>query len=308
MKTKTAAKVPPAVKRAESLTKVIGQSEHVNELVTQSAQELLSVNKVLKNEVGKGHAPPVVENALGKSEAIKDKVQDASEKLSAVNKALTGEVLEREKLEHELDAITEQESTARHASLHDVLTALPNRTLFKDRLEHGLVQAKRHGWILALMFIDLDKFKSVNDTHGHDAGDVVLKTVALRLSESARGDDTVSRYGGDEFLYLLTEIHHQKDAAMIAKKIIKVLRAPCPVSVNGLNINLRLSASIGISLFPKDATTAGALIKRADEAMYRAKKIKDGYAFASEDAVNKALIAQERPQKRNTGLIRPPPN
>jgi diguanylate cyclase (GGDEF)-like protein len=279
MKKKTT-KVLPAAKGEKSLTKVLGQSEHVNELVSQSAEGLSSVNKALKTELEKGHAAPGVERALGKSEAIKDKVQEASEKLSVVNTALMGEVVERDKLEHQLAEITEQESEARYASFHDVLTTLPNRALFNDRLEHGLVQAKRHGWILALMFIDLDKFKSVNDTHGHDAGDVVLKTVAQRLSENARGDDTVSRYGGDEFLYLLTEVHQRADIEMIAKKIIKALRQPCPITVNGLAVSLKLSASIGISIFPGDASTADALIKSADEAMYRAKHIKAGYAFA----------------------------
>ena len=129
------------------------------------------------------------------------------------------------------------------------------------------------------MFLDLDGFKSINDTYGHDAGDVVLQTIARRLQENSRDDDTVSRHGGDEFLYLLTEIQDKKNIAMIAEKVIKLIQAPCTFSLHDLNIEPALGASIGIAIFPTDGTTADALIKSADEAMYRAKQNKSGYAF-----------------------------
>jgi diguanylate cyclase (GGDEF)-like protein len=152
--------------------------------------------------------------------------------------------------------------------------------LFKDRLEHGIAQARRHRWILAVMFVDLDNFKSVNDTYGHQAGDAVLQTMAMRLAHNTRNDDTVSRFGGDEFLYLLTPLHEQKDIAMIAAKILKAIQAPCDVHVGDVIVNLRLEASIGISVFPQDGDSAAALIERADKAMYGAKESKSGYAFA----------------------------
>ena len=183
-------------------------------------------------------------------------------------------------VDHQMAAAMEQEEGARYAALHDVLTGLPNRALFNDRLEHGIAQAKRHGWTLAMMFVDLDQFKRINDTYGHDAGDVVLQTTAQRLKESTRGDDTVSRQGGDEFLYLLTEIHDEKDIAMIAEKVIQTIQVPCNVRIRGLNINPSIGASIGISMFPKNGTTADTLIRRADEAMYRAKQNKCRYLFA----------------------------
>jgi diguanylate cyclase (GGDEF)-like protein len=164
--------------------------------------------------------------------------------------------------------------------LHDQLTGLPNRLLFKDRLEHGIAQAKRHQWILAVMFLDLDNFKTINDTYGHPAGDVVLQTVATRIARNARNEDTVSRHGGDEFLYLLTSLHEQKDVAMIAAKILKAIQAPCEVCVGDVIINLCPEVSIGISVFPKDGATAEALIRNADESMYRAKEQKSGVAFA----------------------------
>ncbi len=279
MKSNPAATLPIAPKGAESLTNVLGQSEHIEELVKESAEELSSINAVLKQELADHDAMPDVEHALEKSEAVESKVSEASEKLTVVNRALEGEVRERALVEHQLSAAIEQEEAARYAAMHDVLTDLPNRALFKDRLEHGIAQAKRHGWSLAVMFVDLDKFKNVNDTHGHDAGDAVLRTVAQRLTANARGDDTVSRHGGDEFLYLLTEIQDTKNIVMIAEKIINAIKLPYEVSLRDLNISASIGASIGISIFPKDGATADELIKSADEAMYRAKQSQSGYAF-----------------------------
>jgi diguanylate cyclase len=240
------------------LTQVLGQSEHIHELIRESAEEIAS----------------------DKNEAVKRKLQEASERLTAVHQALEIEIRDRTMVDHQLAAAVEQEEGSRNAALHDNLTGLPNRMLFKDRLEHAIAQAKRHRWILAVMFVDLDKFKSVNDTHGHQAGDAVLQTVATRLKHNTRDDDTVSRYGGDEFLCLLTQLHEQRDAAVIAAKILKAIRAPCNVSVRDVIVNPSLEASIGISVYPRDGATAGALIKSADEAMYRAKENKSGYAFA----------------------------
>lgn len=277
---KTHPKAGNRTKPAKSLTKVLGQSEHVNELVKESAEELSSVNTAIKHELSNRDPLPGVENALEKSEIIENKVQEASAKLTVVNQALEHEIRERDRVDRQLAASIEQEAAARHAAFHDVLTGLPNRALFNDRLAHGIAQATRHGWNLAVMFVDLDKFKCINDMHGHDAGDAVLRITAQRLKENARGDDTVSRHGGDEFLYLLTEIRAEKDISMVAEKILKEIQVPCNVSVGGHNVNPSIGASIGISIFPKNGVTAEALIKSADEAMYRAKKSKSGYAFA----------------------------
>jgi len=176
-------------------------------------------------------------------------VQDAAEELSIVNQALEHEVNERHLLEHQLAAAEKQEEAARHASFHDPLTGLPNRVLFNDRLEHGLAQAKRHNWTLAVMFLDLNGFKGINDTYGHDIGDRVLQTISQRLTENTRDDDTVSRHGGDEFLYLLMEVRDERDIALIAQNILNVIQVPCNVGVHDLTI----SASIGISIFRKTA-------------------------------------------------------
>jgi diguanylate cyclase (GGDEF)-like protein len=130
------------------------------------------------------------------------------------------------------------------------------------------------------MFVDLDDFKIINDTHGHDAGDGVLQAIARRLKENTRGADTVSRHGGDEFLYLLTGIRDAANIVKVAEKIAQAVQAPCHISVRDITISPRVKASIGISIFPKDGTTAEELINSADEAMYRAKQAKTGYALA----------------------------
>jgi diguanylate cyclase (GGDEF)-like protein len=260
------------------LAQVLGQNEHIRELIQQSAEELLSVNTGIRH--GLAEPLPSVEIALDTTEGVMRTLQDASEGLTAMNKTLQSEIRDRIMVDHQLAAALEQEEGSRNAALHDNLTGLPNRVLFKDRLEHGIAQAKRHRCILAVMFVDLDKFKSINDTYGHQAGDAVLQIVATRLKANTRESDTVSRYGGDEFLCLLTHLPEQNDIAMIAAKLIAAIRAPCDVNVRDVIVNPCLGASIGISVYPRDGATASALIKSADDAMYGAKENKSGYAFA----------------------------
>ena len=168
--------------KRKSLTHVLRQSERVKTLVKESAEELTSVNEGIKEELTNHGPMPGVENALEKSEAVESKVHEASHGLSVVNLALKDEVKDRNVLEAELAALKEQGQIDHHASLHDLLTGLPNRALFYDRLEHGSWQATRHGWKLAVMFVDLDDFKLINDTYGHDAGDGVLQSTARRLN------------------------------------------------------------------------------------------------------------------------------
>jgi diguanylate cyclase (GGDEF)-like protein len=277
-------KLKPGLPKAAmvgSLTKVLDQSAHIKDVVEKCALELSSVNSVLKHElVGLDTPLPAVETALEKSGTVETRVQDAAEELSAVNQALAHEVRERQILEHQLATVIEQGEAARHAAFHDPLTGLPNRILFNDRLEHGLAQAKRHGWSIAVMFVDLDDFKSINDAYGHDVGDVVLQTISSRLRTNTREDDTVCRHGGDEFLYLLMEIRDERDAAMIAQKILDVIQEPCDIHVRELTISPSIGASIGIALYPMNAVTADTLIKNADKAMYRAKRTRSGYALA----------------------------
>ena len=268
------------VKPHKALTKVLSQTEEVTGLVEQAAAGLSSVNAGLKQAIKHRSPPPHIEQALESSETAEGKVQEAADKLVVVNSALKDAVQERAALEVRLAEVTEREETARHASLHDTLTGLPNRALLNDRLAHGLAQAKRHGWHLAVMFIDLDDFKKINDTHGHDAGDRVLKVIATRLTDSTREDDTLSRHGGDEFLYVLTEYASEHDLAVIAGKLIALIQTPCEFRVGNDTVETTISASIGIAVFPKHGNTPEALVISADSAMYRAKRSRLRYSFA----------------------------
>ena len=219
-------------------------------------------------------------SALRKNVEVEGKVQAVSDKLAEVNDGLTGQMRDRDLLEHRFAAAIEQEEAARHAALHDVLTDLPNRALFDDRLEHELSHAKRNGWSMAVMFIDLDEFKLLNDSFGHDVGDSVLQAIASRLRENTRSVDTVSRYGGDEFLFLATQVKVEAHIIQIAEKLIETVETPYSVSVDDPGMFATVKASIGIAVFPKDGTTAEALLKSADGAMYQAKQRKAGFAFA----------------------------
>jgi diguanylate cyclase (GGDEF)-like protein len=151
---------------------------------------------------------------------------------------------------------------------HDELTGLPNRSLMLDRLTTVLAVARRHGSRAAVMFIDLDEFKPVNDRLGHAVGDEVLRVAAQRLRSALRDSDTVSRFGGDEFLVLLTDLKHPNDATHIADKILLALAADGRVHER----ELTLAASVGIALYPEDGYDAATLIARADSAMYQAKR------------------------------------
>jgi diguanylate cyclase len=257
---------PVSPKPGSSLARVLEQSEHVKQLVEQSAEELASANEVLKRELAQRNRPPLLEDALVKSEAAESKVQEASAELSAVNRALEGEIWYRH--------------SERRGSFHDTLTGLPNRALFNDRLGHGLAQAKRHEWLVAVMLLDLDRFKLVNGEHGREAGDCVLRTVAQRLKAGARGDDTVSRLGGDEFLYLLLELRSEPDVALIAQKTIRAIQEPMHIRAAGVDATLSIKPSIGIALYPKNGATVDTLVIGADLAMHQAKQARTGYAFA----------------------------
>lgn len=162
----------------------------------------------------------------------------------------------------------EQEAHIQYLAYHDALTGLPNRALVMDRLEHGTAQADRHQDILAVLFLDLDRFKTINDTLGHPAGDSLLQQTAKRLMATLRDEDTVGRVGGDEFLILLPELNSLEDVGHVAEKILASLTAPFLVA----DYELHVSASIGISIYPRDADNAEALIKYADSALYLAKE------------------------------------
>lgn len=161
----------------------------------------------------------------------------------------------------------QSEERIRHMAHHDTLTGLPNRHLFTDRLNHAIKAAQRYNKALVLMFVDLDKFKPINDTLGHEAGDVVLQVVAKRFRKTIRESDTVARIGGDEFVILLEELDSSDAGLLVAEKLLECLEEP--ILVGGREC--RLGASIGIARFPEDAMDSDELLRCADEAMYAVK-------------------------------------
>ncbi len=173
-----------------------------------------------------------------------------------------------------------------HLAHHDSLTGLPNRVLFLDRLKQSLARARWSHHVVALMFIDLDRFKGVNDTLGHDAGDELLRVLSGRLKHSLRERDTVARLGGDEFAVLLDDLETEGEAADLADKLLASFREPFLI----LQRELFVTASIGISLFPDDGETVGTLLKNADIAMYKAKDLgKNTYQFYAADMSTRAF-------------------
>ncbi|MBN8220498.1 MAG: EAL domain-containing protein [Spirochaetes bacterium] len=168
----------------------------------------------------------------------------------------------------------------RYLGQHDILTALPNRALFADRLSQAIALAETHRSTFALLFLDIDHFKKINDSLGHHTGDIFIKEVARRLTAAVKTIDTVSRQGGDEFLLLLHELAHPEDAAIVAQKICAALTEPFFVEKNRINA----SASIGVAIYPRDGTSPETLIKNADIAMYHAKESgRNQFQFYSED-------------------------
>ena len=164
------------------------------------------------------------------------------------------------------------EKILEYMAQHDVLTELPNRTLLEDRLSHTLEHARRDSQGLAVLFLDLDRFKILNDSLGHVAADQLLQAIAGRLSAAVRASDTVSRVGGDEFVILLPDIDSTEDVTLVARKILDCLRSP--FSIGGCEVSV--SASLGASVYPQDGSDAETLLKSADTAMYRAKQIGRG--------------------------------
>ena len=169
-----------------------------------------------------------------------------------------------------------QEERIRHQAYHDALTGLPNRASFTEHLEESMRRAKRAGWPLALLFLDLDLFKRVNDSLGHDAGDRLLRVAAERIRRAVREADMLFRMGGDEFTVLLEDVRGPEEAAMVATRVLEGIAEPLQLQHHEITV----TASIGIALYPRDDVVGERLVKSADTAMYRAKELgRNRYAF-----------------------------
>jgi diguanylate cyclase (GGDEF)-like protein len=172
-------------------------------------------------------------------------------------------------------------------ALHDALTGLPNRRLLEDRIETALQHANRNHHKAAVMYLDLDGFKAINDTYGHAYGDEILKMVSQRLLSNSRKEDTVARLGGDEFIVLLADVHSLGDAQGPAAKLVEALSEPFFIN----DLTLQLSTSIGISLYPDDAENVVDLISIADYALYEAKRAGKNRYCANGSAARQAALA-----------------
>jgi diguanylate cyclase (GGDEF)-like protein len=231
-------------------------------------------------------------SVLGTSEApaaVGDTVLDCLQALEQLHTALAQERVCSERIERELlqaraalamahiELVGTQagERRARHLAQHDGLTALPNRSYFNARLDDALRPGDHAAPGLAVLYIDLDGFKPINDRHGHATGDEMLRIVAQRLSHSIRAGDTVCRIGGDEFACLLSRPMGREQLSQLAAKLFDAVSAPLKVGA----LELQVRPSIGIAVCPTDGETATALLTRADTAMYRAKRRQMGYAF-----------------------------
>ncbi len=193
-------------------------------------------------------------------------------------------------LEDQREVATEATSEVERLAYYDTVTGLPNRSLFNDRLRVALAHAQRHRYKLAVLFLDIDRFKQVNDSLGHTVGDKLLRAVAGRIRETMREEDTVARFGGDEFTVLIHIIGKIEDAGKIAQKVLESLSAPITIDAREFVV----TSSIGISVYPVDGTDGETLIRNADAAMYRAKDAgRNAFQFYAAAMNHKALEALE---------------
>jgi diguanylate cyclase (GGDEF)-like protein len=280
------APMPPMA--AVALEQALEQSHEVKAKVESCADDLALANSNAKQTMAAGSKTLPARQTLDKSEAVETKVQECAEDLDSVTRTLAQGIDELKHVEAalarsrtalaettvSLESARSGEERANLRALHDHTTGLPNRALFDDRLAQAIALAQRHDWTVAVMFLDLDHFKTVNDVHGHAAGDVVLKEVAKRLAQEARDEDTVCRNGGDEFLYLLMNPQGRANVECIAAAVIENLARSIRVGTKQLTVR----PSIGIAIYPDGGVDGSALIQNADAAMYRAKKGACGYA------------------------------
>jgi diguanylate cyclase (GGDEF)-like protein len=193
-------------------------------------------------------------------------------------------------LEDQRESTAEATSEVEHLAYHDTVTGLPNRSLFSDRLAVALTHAQRHRYKLAVLFLDMDRFKQINDSLGHTIGDRLLRIVAERITSAVRSEDTVARFGGDEFTVLIHIIGKVEDAGKIAQKILDSLKAPILID----NREFVVTSSAGIAIYPVDGTDGETLIRNADTAMYRAKDAgRNAYHFYAPAMNHRAVEALE---------------
>jgi diguanylate cyclase (GGDEF)-like protein len=274
---------------APGLVRAARVQSHGLDVAAQDWDALLSAVKYRLTLTAGGVASATERLSLTGELRLQDTVLDCVIALDRLHLSLRHELERRQQLELDLfdaqSALAQAraelvgtqagEKRARHLALHDDLTSLPNRGHFIERLASALAQAEPQRRPLAVMYIDLDGFKPVNDLHGHDIGDQLLRIIAARMSRTVRGEDMVSRLGGDEFACLLADVPDREAVSRLACKLFDAVAAP--VKLGALELSVR--PSIGIATCPGDGVSGAQLMKHADAAMYHAKRQRCGYAF-----------------------------
>lgn len=270
--------------KSVSLESLLNRSKNIEQEVEQAAGELTSINATLTQDNKGSVSVQEIHTAIVQNECVEQNVAKAAEDLNQVNTQFVKEMDARVGIESELadtkvdlaemrEDLWESQAqarTARETALQDHLTGIPNRASFEQALKHGLAEARRRGWKLAVLFIDIDHFKSINDSYGHDQGDKVLRMVASRMQSALRQEDTACRWGGDEFVCLLLEVKQEAAVSRFAEKLLSRIAEPC--EFNGTVLSVK--TSIGIAIFPEDGETTDSLLKNADTAMFKAKGTK----------------------------------
>ncbi|NOQ87361.1 MAG: EAL domain-containing protein [Gammaproteobacteria bacterium] len=242
----------------DNFSLIIKNEELINKLHDEISQKVHAQKKLIHNQ-----------------EKLEEKVVLRTKELSDMNETLVDEINERLRIE----------SNLKHLAHHDALTNLPNRLLLDARLNHAIERAKRDDLQVAVMFLDLDHFKTINDSLGHDVGDQLLISISRRLLNCVREDDTVARLGGDEFIIIIEQVRDIGDLDALLKKIMKVTSQPAVIN----NHELITSTSIGISIYPDDGKNAEQLMRNADAAMYHVKENgRNKYHFYTRDLTSSA--------------------
>lgn len=257
-----------------SQTEMIGK--HISSYLSDDSKKSFPTRLLSLGETGTMEYESTITNKNGdvipvwrKATAIYDNKGDFSGAIIH-----TRDITDRKKMESELKYLAE----------FDYLTQIPNRQLFSENLKYAIAQAKRHNNLFALLFIDLDDFKLINDSYGHEAGDLLLKSIAARIQQQIRESDCVGRIGGDEFLVLLSQIEDVDKAVIIAEKICELVKQPFIISGYP---TLKVSCSIGVSIYPDHGSSDIQLMKLADDAMYHAKESGRNKVYLNKAVVKK---------------------
>lgn len=274
---------------------VDGRWDHVLDTVTARLRRTVATDRRGSRDL-RGHddAERIRRNILECASTLESLHTTLSERLDHCHQlevAMLDSTAALARARSELIGTQDGERRARHMALHDGLTALPNRRHFRERLDHALSACDTGPPTLALFFLDLDGFKPVNDEHGHQTGDELLRIIAARLTRAVRAEDMVGRLGGDEFACLLSDQLDRDQLGHLAGKLFDAVATPLKIGP----LRLTVRPSIGIAICPTDGNTADTLLERADAAMYRAKRLRSGFAFFDATTDGQGLLQAARP-------------